>query len=103
MPPPPPAKDGDPAAVPAPAPAATTDRTEEKKQDAGQGNANPADDKSRGNGEGHEANAPPAGPAEDLSPEIRQRLRKLEKLEATYPGEFVCYPGLLPTHRLMWP
>ena len=28
-------------------------------------------------------------PMAELSPEIRQRLRKLEKLEATYPGELV--------------
>lgn len=28
----------------------------------------------------------PAPPSPELPPEIRQRLRKLDKLEATYPG-----------------
>lgn len=32
------------------------------------------------------------GPTE-LSPEIKQRLRKLEKLEATYPGRYRCVGG----------
>jgi hypothetical protein len=34
-----------------------------------------------------------SGPgASDLTPEIRQKLRKLEKLEATYPGMFPSIP-----------
>ena len=32
------------------------------------------------------AQAPKPTPPSDLTPEIRQKLRKLEKLEATYPG-----------------
>jgi hypothetical protein len=36
-----------------------------------------------------------AGPPAQMTPEIRQKLRKLEKLEATYPG--LCLPALSST------
>lgn len=33
----------------------------------------------------------PAAPNSEIPPEIKQRLRKLEKLEATYPGAYLLF------------
>lgn len=75
--PPTPEKDGDAGAL--------RNGAEGEKRESSEGRANDGDEKSRGNGEDTETASAPA--AQELTPEVRQRLRKLEKLESTYPGE----------------
>jgi hypothetical protein len=94
------------AATPLPPTAA-----DEKKADNTNGQGNVSEDKaleSQGandeattdKDQGGVADAPAARPQalkpQELSPEIRQKLRKLEKLEATYPGK----PNTLILHIL---
>jgi len=55
---------------------------DDSKDDASSG-------KNQDGGADASAAKPEATKSQELSPEIRQKLRKLEKLEATYPGKAI--------------
>lgn len=65
--------------------------SDDKTQDASSAKGESTSEKTEGAAlDPGSASKKPAGgtsaPSAELSPEVRQRLRKLEKLEATYPG-----------------
>lgn len=72
--------------------AAAKIESSEKRQDGGDQKKDGIDNKEAAGGEEAPGStnqvvpATSAPAASELTPEIRQRLRKLEKLEATYPG-----------------
>ncbi len=62
-----------------------------------------AGDRAKGDGEdgaGRGTSSSSSSSSQDLSPEIKQRLRKLEKLEATYPGRLYRGPNCPCTAQL---
>lgn len=67
-----------------PKPPAMEDKTDEKKEKVEEAGQN-GDEKKEGDA-GAATAAPAAAP--ELSPEVRTKLRKLEKLEKTYPGGY---------------
>lgn len=61
-------------------------RGDEEKMPQTNGTSTGQENAADGKGKKEGGDAAASAPAAELSPEIKQRLRKLEKLEATYPG-----------------
>lgn len=69
-------------------------RSSTDSQDVRDGVADKKDDAADG-ATGEQKKAESFPPVKALTPEIKQKLRKLEKLEATYPGKARCWIVIL--------